>query len=72
LAMQFHGGLINLACEGLPLRTVNLPHVLPITLAKSTPEIKKVFADLGTVAGKPSDDCGARRRGDSPSAPVSF
>jgi hypothetical protein len=60
--MQFRDGPINLASEGLPLRTVNFPHVIPITLAKRTPKIGKVFADLGPVASKPSDNCGARWR----------
>src|SRR5262249_29220771 len=61
-AMQFHDGLINLACEGLPLCSVNLPDVLPITLAKSMPEIREVFANPCPVATEPSDHFCARWR----------
>jgi hypothetical protein len=66
LAIQFRYGPINLAGEGLPLRTVNFPHVLLMTLAKRTPEIRKIFADLGPVASKTSDDGGARGRREFP------
>jgi hypothetical protein len=64
--MQFRDGRINLSGEGLPLRAVNFPHVLLMTLAKRTPEIWKVFADLSPVASKPSDNCGARWRREFP------
>jgi hypothetical protein len=64
--MQFRDGPINLAGEGFPLRTMNFPRVLPITLAKRTPKIGKVFADLGPVASKTSDDGGARGRREFP------
>jgi hypothetical protein len=53
---------MNLGGEGLPIRMVHISDVLPVTLAKSTPEIGKGFANLAKVASKPPDDVGARGR----------
>src|SRR5271157_894232 len=66
LAMQFRDGPINLGGKGRPLRTVHFSRVLPITLAKRTPEIGKVFTDLSPVASNTSYDGGARGRREFP------
>jgi hypothetical protein len=62
MSVQFHDSPANLACKGLPLRAVNFLQVLQMTHAKSTPEIRKVPANLCPVARKPSDGFRARWR----------
>jgi hypothetical protein len=57
--VQFRDDAVNLGRGGPALRTMNFPSVLHVARVKSAPEIREVFADLGPVAGKSSDEFGA-------------